>query len=289
MAVIEVTFDPFLRLGDLAIAWRTVGVAGAILAALLLAAALAGRTAATDRSRADPSADHAPQAIGLRRDDLLFVAIGIIPGAVLGGRWVHGLAFLEHYQLDPLALFDPARGSLSLLGAVLGGTASGAYVATLLDGVFRRWAWVAAAPLLLAIGLGKLAQLLAGAGQGLAFDGPWAVAFLGTGPWLAPSPEAAAHPSQAYEGLWALVGVLVVLAVGRGRGGTVGGWLLGFALGWWLVGRFLAAFTWRDDQVVGPLNAEQVGALVTLILLLAAALLRGLLSARRSPTPTPVA
>jgi len=57
---------------------------------------------------------------------------------------------------------------LSLLGAVLGGALSGAYIAGLLEGTTRRWADLAALPMLLALGLGKLAQLLGGAGQGLA-------------------------------------------------------------------------------------------------------------------------
>ena len=247
---IRLAFDPLLRLGDFVVSWRMVGVAGAVLLALAVAAF-------TRR--------------GLRFDDVLLVAIGAVPGAVIGGRLVHGVAFLDAYQPDPMALLDPARGSLSLLGAVLGGSVTGAYVARMVEGRVAHWAEAAAIPLLVAIGVGKLAQLLGGAGQGEPYAGEWAVAFSGAGPWGSVSPGVPAHPSQVYEGLWTLLGVPLVLAVQRPAGGA---YLFLVAVAWWLVGRFLVAFTWRDDAVVGPLNAEQGLALVALAALGVALIVR---------------
>jgi prolipoprotein diacylglyceryltransferase len=74
----------------------------------------------------------------------------------------------------------------------------------------RRWMDVAIVPLLLAIGLGKFANLLGGAGQGAPTDGEWALAFAGGGPWRSVGADIPAHPSQVYEGAWALAGVLLV-------------------------------------------------------------------------------
>ena len=36
------------------------------------------------------------------------------------------------------------------------------------------------------------------------------------------------------------------------------------ALSWFLVGRVLVGFTWRDQPVIGPLNTEQILAIVAL-------------------------
>ena len=47
---------------------------------------------------------------------------------------------------------------------------TGAYVASLLGASVGRWLHVAAAPLLFALGAGKLAMVLTGAGQGLPSD-----------------------------------------------------------------------------------------------------------------------
>ena len=276
-------FDPVVRIGDLAVRWQALGVAAAVAVALVVAAIRAGRSG---RASGLPP---------LRRDDLLYLCLGALLGAVVGGRLVHGLAFLDVYGAEPQALLDPARGSLSLLGAVLGGTATSLYLSSLLDGAAGRWTDVAAIPLLLALGLGKLAQFLGGAGQGAPWDGPWAVAFVGARPWLSVSPGQAAHPSQIYEGLWALAGIPLVALFASAvvarhvpaavrqagtwataredrlqevdRGRLRFGYVFLAALVWWLIGRIVVGTTWRDDHVVGPFNAEQAMALAVLALL----------------------
>ncbi|MFI5255419.1 MAG: hypothetical protein ACHQ15_08185, partial [Candidatus Limnocylindrales bacterium] len=50
------------------------------------------------------------------------------------------------------------------------------------------------------------------------------------------------------------------------------------ALGWWLLGRFLVGFFWRDDLALGPLRVEQALALASLV-----ALVLILLEATRRP------
>lgn len=273
-AVITLAFDPLLRLGPLTVRWQTVAVAGALLAGLLVAARFArGSGVRTGLER-------------LRLDDLLYIAVAAVPGAIVAGRAVHVLVFLSYYQANPQRILDPAQGSLSLLGAVIGGMCTAAYMASLLEVPVRRWADVASTPLLVVIGLGKLALLLGGEGQGQPATGTWAVAFSGPGPWIDPAPATPAFPSQAVEGAWALAGVIVLLvlhagpllrrlpgglrqsgawaALAESRGEQIApgrlrfGYLFLAALTWWLAGRIAVASTWRDEHLLGSLNAEQV-------------------------------
>ena len=279
-AIVTLDFDPTLYAGPFAARWETLGLAAAFLAALLVAALLAraaGRRAGLSR---------------LRLDDLLFLVLAAVPGAVLGGRLVAGLDYLDYYRIQPGALLDPSQGSLSLLGAVLGATLAVAYMCRLLQAPARRWLDVAAVPLLLAIGLGKLAYLLGGGGQGAPWAGGWALAFAGPGPWLSPLPAVPSQPSQVYEAAWALAGVLLVLALAAGpfqrrlpeRFRQEGTWLaahwahgrevdpgrlrFGYgylaALAWWLLGRVVVGFSWRDAALFAGLRPEQVAALVAL-------------------------
>jgi prolipoprotein diacylglyceryltransferase len=312
-AVITLQFDPTVDIGGRLVRWETLALAAVIVLAITLAAWVAGRAnrsqealvAATPRAVAEPR---------LRRDDLLYMVVGALPGAVIGGRILHGLDFYDFYfNVDtPSALLDPARGSLSLLGAVIGGTLTAAYVGWLIGAPLRRWLDVAIVPLLLAIGLGKFANLLGGAGQGAITDAPWAVAFAGGGPWRSLGADLPAHPSQVYEGLWALAGILVVGIFAaplvwrhmperlrhRPRtereaaialrfnvrvedlpppGPLSPGFLFGVGLGWWAIGRVVVGFTWRDDRIGGALNVEQIAALlvfVGLLVLLVRTLLR---------------
>lgn len=286
-AVVVLDFDPTLEIGGYFVRWETLALAATILLGLLLAAWLAGRA---NRSGAQPA---------LRRDDQLYVVIAALPGAVAGGRILHGLDFYEFYAADWGALLEVGRGSLSLLGAVLGGCLTAAYVGWLIGAPLRRWLDVAIVPLLLVIGLGKFANVLGGTGQGGPTELPWALAFGGGGPWRSLGADVPSHPSQVYEGAWALAGILVVglflvplvwrtmparlrapavaaggnpLVAGSagdaiepgGRaalGGLRPGFLFGLGLAWWALGRVVVGFSWRDQPIVAGLNMEQLAAL----------------------------
>jgi prolipoprotein diacylglyceryltransferase len=284
VAVIEILIDPNW-FGDwpvrLVIRWETIAVAALVAATIVLAAWRARRSGA--EAGLEP----------LRLDDLLFITVAVLPGAVIGGRLLYGLDYLDVYALEPAALLDPARGSLSLVGAVIGGTLSGAYIARVLDASWRRWLDVAAPLLLLALAAGKGAQCLGGGGQGLPWDGQWAVAFLGPGPWKSVAPDVPAYPAQLFEGAWALLGILPLAVASaatvarrlperfrqdgawaerrEARGAEVepGRLRFGlpflFALAWWLVGRFAVAFSWRDERLLGPLGVEQALGLAALV------------------------
>jgi prolipoprotein diacylglyceryltransferase len=258
-AVIELAFDPILRVGAAAVRLETIALGAVILLVLLLAARIAGRTPAAGE---DPGPFvHRPR---LRRDDLLFIALGVLPGAVVGGRIGYALLHLDFFASDPLALLDPSLGSLELSVAVLGGSATGTVVARLLDGPVGRWFHVATLPLLVGLALGKVATALGGDGQGAASDLPWATAYVGPGPWGSLAPDVAAHPAQLYEAL-ASVAVLVIMigVLAAGGFGRRDGRAYLAALALWGLGRTLAAATWRDASVVGPLNAGQLLALAT--------------------------
>jgi prolipoprotein diacylglyceryltransferase len=239
-AVIAFDFDPYLRLGDGVVRWETLGVAVAIFLAL----ALAGIGART---------------MELRPDDLLFIVLGIVPGAVIGGRLGYALLHRGFFGANPGAILDPSIGSLELGLAVVGGALTGGIVAALLDRSIGRWFHISALPVLVALGAGKLALVLGGRDQGLPWDGGWATAFLGPGPWGSLAPEIPSHPAQVYEGfatLIVLVAMLGVLALPGLRRPDGRAFLI--AIGLWAVVRFLVALTWRDPMVVGPLRAEQV-------------------------------
>jgi phosphatidylglycerol:prolipoprotein diacylglycerol transferase len=294
LALIELNFDPLLRLGALTIRWQTIGVTLALLVALTVAALMAPdvrsqrpffRRREPDLRPLFPAAPKVEQAKPLRRlrlDDLLLILAGIVPGAVVGGRLFHVLDYWSFYSSNPQKIFDPVTGSLSLLGAVLGGLLTASYVARMIEAPVRRWADAAAVPMLLALGLGKLAQLLGGSGQGLPFDGAWAVAFVGSGPWVSPNAQIPSHPSQIYEGLWMLAGIPLVLRIAGQRFKPIRvnrlvawtdrtareGALFAGALGWFLLGRLVVGYTWRDEQIVGGLNVEQTLALISMMVAL---------------------
>ena len=253
LATITLDFDPVVRLGDSGVRLDTLALAGAVFVALVVGALLAGWTPARDPHMPAwaPSVD-----LHLRRDDLLFIVLGVIPGAVVGGRLGYVLIHLDYYAATPAAIVDPNLGSLELGLAVLVGTITGAYVCRLLDAPVGRWLHVATVPLLSAIALGELSRVLGGGGQGLASDAPWATAYGGPGPWASLVPGTPAHPAQVYGALVAVaalivVGILLWLGAFAVHDGSV--FFVGLLV--WAIGRCVVTFAWRDDPVLGPFRA----------------------------------
>ena len=265
-AVLAFGFDASFHVGDLVVRWQTVGLAVAALAGLAWCALIAGRTPAFETLIGEsPDASGSGETWHMRRDDLLFIVLGALPGAVILGRLGYGLLHADWYARDWRQLLDPAGGSLELTGAVAGGTLTAIYVAALLDAPVGRWLHVAIRPVLLVLAVGKAAEFLGGGGQGtLVSDGAWlATAYTGPGPWGSPGAELPAVPAQLLEAAMA-AGVLVLVTLLGWRSGLrrADGRLFAVGIAAWALGRALVATTWRDAAVLGSLKAEQLICLV---------------------------
>lgn len=270
-AVLTFAFDPLLRIGDSAsVRIETLVLAAVLLAGLLLAARIGSLT---------PAVGPYVPAPGLRRDDLLFIVVGAVPGALLGGRLGYVLDHLDFYRANPGLVVDPSQGGFGLTLAVPLGILTGAIIAWLIGAPVARWMHAAALPLLFVLGAGKVAGMFGASGQGLPSDLPWATAYVGPGPWDSLAADVASHPAQAYEAILVLVAIggLILahrLEVVARRDGAA----LFVALGLWAVARFVVAFTWRDAAVLGPLRIDQV-----LSLLVASLAVVGLVERSRAP------
>jgi phosphatidylglycerol:prolipoprotein diacylglycerol transferase len=275
-AVLTFTFDPVVRLSDAAsVRIETIALAIVLFLGLVLAARIGSQT---------PAVGPYVPAPGLRLDDLVFIVVGAVPGAIVGGRLGYVLDHLGYYAANPAAILDPAQGGLSLTLAVPLGIVSGAFIARLLGAPVARWMHAAALPLLFVLGAGKLVGMLGATGQGNPTDLPWATAYLGPGPWGSVAPEIASHPSQLYEAI--AVGAVIAALWLASRWEVIArrdGAALFAALGGWAIARLLVGFSWRDPAIVGPLGAEQLLALVVLAIAVA-----GLIERARAPLQKPV-
>jgi prolipoprotein diacylglyceryltransferase len=228
---------------------------------------------------ADPAdIDDRPWPVGLRLDDLIFIVAGGTAGAVLFGRLGWILLYLDWYRVHTDAILDTAVGGLTLAGGVVGGILAGLLMAVVLGAPLARWLGVAVVPLLAALAAGKLAMVLGGAGQGLPYDGPWATAFAGPGPWVSLAPLIPSYPAQIFEAgtsAAVLVGVLFLALVPGLRRHPAA--LFAIGIGAWALGRFTVASLWRDPVLVAGLNGDQV---VTLGITLVAAVVLVAIAAR---------
>jgi phosphatidylglycerol---prolipoprotein diacylglyceryl transferase len=189
-----------------------------------------------------------------------------VPGTILGGRLGAVLDHVDYYQANPSAIIDPTQGGLTLTLAVPFGILTGALIARLLGAPVGRWLHATALPLLFVLAAGKLIGVLGATGQGTPADLLWATAYDGPGPWGSLAADIPSHPAQVYEAILVTLAFAGLLAASRlevvaRRDGAA----MFVALGLWAVARFLVAFTWRDAPLLGPLRAEQLLALVVLV------------------------
>ena len=283
-AVIVIDFDPKLHIAGAVVHLQTLALALVILVSILLTA----RLAVVERRRASLPGVPFPisELADLRLDDLLFLILGAVPGAVIGGRLGAVLANLDYFRAAPSAILDPGIGSLSLALGVVGGLLSAAYVGRLLGAPLGGWAHVVALPLLFALAAGKVALALGGSGQGLPSDASWAMAYPGPGPWGSLGPEVPSHPAQLYEAATTaaalvLVGLVVALGGFRQRTGAA----LLTALSLWATGRAIVADYWRDPAIVGTLRVEQLVAIAIALGSAVALVVLVLAPRRRSASP----
>ena len=270
-AVITFAFDPVLKLTDTAsVRIETLALAGVLFVGLVFAARIGHLT---------PAVGPYVPAPGLRADDLIFIVVGAVPGAVVGGRLGYVLVNLDYYLAHPGLIADPSTGAFDLTLAVPFAILTGALIARLVGAPVARWMHAMAFPMLFVLAAGKVVGVLGANGQGSLSSLPWATAYTGAGPWDSLSPELAAHPAQLYEAavvFLAILGLVVASrfeVIARRDGGA-----LFAALGLWAIARFLVGFFWRDPAVLGPLRPEQLLDLVLLGVAVA-----GLIDRRRAP------
>jgi phosphatidylglycerol:prolipoprotein diacylglycerol transferase len=273
-AVLTLAFDPVVVLSDTSsVRLETIALALVLFVGLLLAVWIGRR----DREAA------------LRIDDLVFMVVGAVPGAIVGGRLGYVLDHWSYYQANTGAIADPAQGGFTLSLAVPLGLLTGSIIGRLLGAPIGRWLHALALPLLFVLAGGKIAGILGGTGQGQPSDLPWATSYLGAGPWGSIAADVPSHPSQAYEAVAVMVVVVALWLVSRAPAlARRDGGLLWAALGLWAVARFVVGFSWRDPAAVGPLRAEQLLALAV-VLLAVAGLAERTRAARRRSAPGPAA
>ena len=248
LAVLTLSFDPVVVLSDTA----SVRVETIALALVLFL----GLVAAVRMGRVGPQPH-------LRIDDLVFMVVGAVPGAIVGGRLGYVLDHWSFYQANPGQVLDPAQGGLTLTLAVPFGMVTGAVIGRLLGAPIGRWMHALALPVLFVLGAGKLVGALGGSGQGAPSSLEWATAYAGPGPWGSLAADVPSHPAQVYEAIGVVLAIVVLWLASRAslisRADGAAMWA---ALGSWAIVRFVVAFSWRDPAAVGVLRVEQVLALV---------------------------
>jgi len=157
---------------------------------------------------------------GAERGVMLDIALWAVPFGILGGRLFHVFTHPRDYfyqGADPLAILYVWEGGLAIYGALLLG-AVGAYLGARQAGIkFWSLADAIAPGLLLAQAIGRWGNYFNQELFGLPTDLPWGLEIPSSNPaYPAGFPDGVTfHPTFAYEMLWSLTGVVLLLIIDR--------------------------------------------------------------------------
>ena len=236
--LIEIPFDPNIRLGPLTLAWHGIFAALGGLAGYWLARRLAPRA-------------------GIREADVDQIAMWAIVSGLVGARVVYAIDNWASFADRPLHLLMIWTGGMAIWGGILGGIVGGVAVARANGLRVPALADLGGIGLILGQGIGRIGDIINGEHNALASNLPWA--FLYTNPNTMATRDSAGstfpeHPAVGYEMLFdfAILGVLLLLLRRWGGTGRVF-WVYAFL---YSLGRFLVSFL-RVDPAQGPLQLAQ--------------------------------
>lgn len=276
--MIEIPFDPNLRLGPLMLSWHGIFTAvGIFFGVALPVRLLRGRVS---------------------EDDAYAIATWGVVAGIIGARLVHVLDTWENYAADPIKILFLWQGGIAVWGAVIGGVLGGYLVALRRGLPIGLTADAAAAGIGLGLAIGRIGDIINGEHHTTPCDTGICVGYTFPPEQGGLGQLGPVHLAVGYEMVYvlALVALAAWLHVRRERSpegsalrrwlapGTVfWGWAFGYGLGRFLIS-FLrindpeSLFGLRQDQLIGLV------AMATAVSMLAVLLSR---SRSRGPTPAP--
>jgi phosphatidylglycerol---prolipoprotein diacylglyceryl transferase len=239
MTGIAIGIDPIIaQLGPFSLTWHGLFATLGVVLGASLSARLARRT-------------------GWPEADLWSLLPWVLVGGLLGARILHVVDNWALYAAEPWTVLLVNEGGIGLLGAIVGGSVAGYLGARRLGVAPAPIADLAAPGLLLGQAIGRIGDVINGEHLARVTDLPWGVFY--THP-DSPGPRLPVHPAVAYELIWDLT-VLAILLVLRRRARVPGAIYWSYLL-LYSVGRFFISFLRLDPVRIAGLQISQVVALL---------------------------
>lgn len=231
--------DPvFFRIGPLAFRWYGLMYAVSFVAAIFLIKYMA------TRKRLAMTKDQVS-------DLVLYCALGVILGGRLGYVLFYNPMF---YATNPSKILAVWEGGMSFHGGFLGVLIAGYLFCRSRGLSYWEVADVAAVPVPVGLGLGRIGNFINGELFGRATDVPWCMVFPAGG-------EICRHPSQLYEALLE-GGLLFVIVFLLGRADLPRGVTFWSLIGGYGLFRFIVEFFREPDSqlglILGPFSMGQI-------------------------------
>ncbi len=190
------------------------------------------------------------KAYGYKSDDLIDLALWVLPAAVIGARLYYVIFEFERYAGDIWRMINIREGGLAIHGGVIGGVLAG-YLYTR-HKKMNTWqiADLVMPSLILGQAIGRWGNFINGEAHGGPTNLPWAIMVDGV----------AVHPTFLYESIWNLLvffSLLKLSSIKKFDGEIVCWYMVLYS-----IGRFFIEGLRTDSLMLGPLRMAQVISLI---------------------------
>lgn len=187
---------------------------------------------------------------GYKEDDLIDLALVILPCAIIGARAYYVIFEWSYYSVHPELILAFRQGGLAIHGGVIGGLIGGFIVCKIKKLNFNDLADIISMPLILGQAMGRWGNFINQEAHGGPTDLPWGIMVDGV----------KVHPTFLYESLWNLM-VLFILVITFKKRKFYGEHFLKYMV-LYSVGRFFIEGLRTDSLMLGPLRMAQVISLI---------------------------
>ncbi len=190
---------------------------------------------------------------GYKDDDIVDLAIWVLPSAVIGARLYYVIFEFERYGGDIFRMINVREGGLAIHGGVIGGVLAG-YIYTRVKKL-NTWelADLLMPSLILGQAIGRWGNFMNGEAHGGPTDLPWAIHVDGV----------AVHPTFLYESIWNLMVFVVLLKFTKKK--KFDGEIVCLYMVLYSVGRFFIEGLRTDSLMIGPLRTAQLISLLLIV------------------------
>ncbi len=189
---------------------------------------------------------------GYKNDEIVDMAIWVLPSAVIGARLYYVIFEFERYGGDIFRMINVREGGLAIHGGVIGGVLAG-YIYTRVKKL-NTWqlADILMPSLILGQAIGRWGNFINGEAHGGPTDLPWAIQVDGV----------AVHPTFLYESIWNLLVFVLLLRFTKKK--KFDGEIVCLYMILYSIGRFFIEGLRTDSLMIGPLRTAQ---LISLLLI----------------------
>jgi len=193
---IDINIDPILfNLGSFEVGWHGAMVSLAVISGIGVSMWLA-------------------RGNGISKQDVYSFAPWAILGGIVGARLLHVIDFAGYYIEHPIEAFKFWHG-LSIIGAILGGTAAAAIYTKITRKPLDRLADALTPGLIVASAVGRIGCIINGDVYGKPSTLPWSFVYHDMPGVYAQPLNTPLHPSPLYELLWCLVVLAIIWRLKR--------------------------------------------------------------------------